>query len=315
MLHCHPEVAIPRETRFVLEAWQRRRMFGDLRDEANRRRLARWILTRKKTDADRLGLETNEAVERVVAAPPTLGSMLATCFILFAEKEGKPRWGDKRPLYAARIATINDLFPSAHFIHVVRDPRACVASLRKLGWYDGHIAPMAELWLRSLEAVDACRPKLAEDQLLDVRYEDLLTDPAETTRQIAHFTGVDTGEAAVDQMLRYHEFEETRSERYHANLRRPLDPSRVSGWRDAFEMPEIAFIEEATRPLMRRWGYEPVADGASAPADLLREFEERRRREKVARWKRTWDDHVQKLVTHRRPLAAELPLAAGRSAR
>ena len=40
MLQAGPEVAIPRETRFVLEAWRERRRFGDLRDADNRRRLA-----------------------------------------------------------------------------------------------------------------------------------------------------------------------------------------------------------------------------------------------------------------------------------
>ncbi len=305
MLHCHPEVAIPRETRFVLEAWQRRRRFGDLREEANRRRLARWILTREKTQADRLGLETDAAIERLVAAPPTLGSMLATCFALFAEKQGKPRWGDKRPMYAARIATIFDLFPAAQFLHVVRDPRACVASLRRLAWYDGQIAPMAELWVRSLDAVDAYRRKLRADQLLEVRYEDLISDPEANMRRVAVFTGVAADGAAVDQMLRFHEFEETRSERYHANLRRPIDPSRVSVWKDVLDMKEIAFIEEATRSLMLRWGYEPVAEGVSAPAELLREFDERRRRQVRVRWKRAGKDQLQKLVTYRQPLAAE----------
>src|SRR6187551_3800317 len=71
MLHAHPELAIPRETRFVLESWGRRRKFGDLREEANRRRLARWIFMREKTDANRLGLDPEAAVERLVAAAPT----------------------------------------------------------------------------------------------------------------------------------------------------------------------------------------------------------------------------------------------------
>jgi hypothetical protein len=312
MLHCHPELAIPRETRFVVEAWQRRRKFGDLREAANRRRLAHWIFKREKTDANRLGLDSEEAIERLVAAPPTLGSMLAMCFVMFAEKQHKPRWGDKRPMYAARMTAIWDLFPNAQFLHVVRDPRACIASLRKLGWYDGHIAPMAELWERSLNAVDPWRRKLAPDQLLDVKYEDLVLEPEATVRRVAAFAGLAADEVAVEQMLRYHEFEETRSLRYHSNLSRPIDPSRIWGWKEALETPEIAFIEEATRPLMQRWGYEAVADGVHAPPELLRDFERRRRRQTAAHWKRAWKDQVQKLVTHRQPLAAELPAVAGR---
>jgi hypothetical protein len=85
MLQARPEVAIPRETRFVLEAWQHRRQFGDLRD-ADRRRLARWIFMREETQAHRLGLEADDAVERLVASPPALGSMLTTCFVMFGHR-------------------------------------------------------------------------------------------------------------------------------------------------------------------------------------------------------------------------------------
>lgn len=306
MLHCHPEVAIPRETRFVLEAWLRRRRFGDLRREDNRRRLAGWVFKRDKSQANRLGLDADEAIERLVAAPPTLGSMLATCFVMFAERLGRPRWGDKRPMYAARMAAIWDLFPDAQFIHVVRDPRACVVSLRKLGWYDGQIAPAAELWERSIIAVNSWRPKLGADQLLEVRYEDLVTEPRETLTRVAAFATLAADDDALERMLSYHELEERRSQRYHSNLSRPLDPTRLLAWNDDLEKPEIAFIEEAARPLMRQWGYETVADGVAAPADLLRAFHERRRRHAAARRKLAWLDRVQKLVLHRQPLAAEL---------
>jgi Sulfotransferase family len=314
MLHCHPEVAIPRETHFVLEAWRRRRSFGDFGQEANRIRLAKWIFTREETQADRLALEADEAISRLAAAPPTLGSLLATCFVMFADKEGKPRWGDKRPMYAERLATMLELFPSAYFIHVVRDPRACVASLRKLGWYDGHIAPMTELWERSLHGVEACRRKLAADQLLEVRYEDLVSDPERIARQVASFTGIAADESAVESMLRYHEYDETRDEQYHSNLRRPIDPSLISSWKDAFTEEEIAFVEKATRPLMLHWGYEAVVDGVSVPPDLMREFEKQRRRQMLVRWRRVLHNEWQKRVTERRPLAAEVPVVAGRPA-
>ena len=311
MLHCHPEVAIPRETRFVLESWRRRRTFGDLGEEANRIRLAKWIFMREETQADRLGIETDEAISRLAVAPPTLGSLLATCFVMFADKEGKPRWGDKRPMYAERLATMLELFPSAHFIHVVRDPRACVASLRKLGWFEGHIPPMAELWERSLNGVQRCRRTLAPDQLLEVRYEDLVSDPERIAPQVAAFAGITADESAVESMLRYHEYDETRDEQYHSNLRRPIDPSRISEWQDALSAEEIAFVEQATRPLMLRWGYEPVADGVSVPPALLREFGKQRRRQMLARWRRGLNNEWQKRVTERRPLAAEVPVVAG----
>jgi hypothetical protein len=310
MLNTHPEIAIPRETRFVLGTWVRRRQFGDLGDVENRRRLGRWIFKRNGSQADRLGLDPDQAIERLAEAPPTVGSLLATCFIMFAERHGKPRWGDKRPMYAAQIGAIWDLFPQAQFIHVVRDPRACVASLRKLGWYEGQIAPMVELWERSLNAVNAWRPKVAGDQLLELKYEDLVTEPEATLARVAAFTRVSGEDEAISQMLAYHEFRETRSQRYHANLERPLDPTRLTGWKDALAPTEIAFVETAAASLMGQWGYESLANDASPPRELLREFYGRRRRYANAQRKLVLRDRIWKLVTYRHPLGAEPALTA-----
>jgi hypothetical protein len=305
MLHAHPEHAIPpRETRFVLESWTRRTLFGDLRDANNRRRLARWIFLNKKTHANRLGLKSEEAMKRLVKGPPTLGSLLAECFVMFAEKLGFPRWGDKRPQYALRIEAVFELFPQAQFIHVVRDPRACVASLRKLNWYGRNIVPSLEYWEASLMAVEAARSQLAVDQLLEVRYEELVLEPEKTLQRVTRFLGSASDQTTLGQMMRYHELDEKRRGRYHVNLKRPLDPSRVSGWRESLSANEIAFIEEATGPLMKRWEYEGCAADTLAPTTLLSEMQMRRRRRAVTKTCFVWLNRLQTHVTCRHPLAA-----------
>jgi hypothetical protein len=303
MLHAHPELGLPKETRFVLESWRRRRAFGDLSEEDNRRGVGRWIFLRKESQARRLGLDPEVAVERLAAAPPTLGSLLAECFAMFAEKHGKPRWGDKRPSYASRIETIFDLFPSAQFVNVVRDPRACIASMRKLDWFEG-IASAVELWERSLASVDAVRNRRSGDQLLDVRYEELVLEPEPTLERVTEFVGAAGDEEAVGQMMRYYEVKEKRSPRYHANLERPLDASRVSGWAGALSPEEIAFVEQATAPLMERWGYERAAEGVSVPPELWNQLAARRKEQEAARRRLLWRERLQKHFVYRHPLAA-----------
>lgn len=311
MLNSHPGIAIPLETKFVLEAWERRRRFGDLRELENRRRLAHWIFKRNKTRHSRLQVDPDEAIERLLGAPPTLGSMLAMCFLFYAETQCKARWGDKRPTYAAKMRAVWDLFPNAQFINVVRDPRACAASLRKLGWYGGQVAPAIELWERSLNTVERWRPKLAPDQLLEAKYEDLVCFPEASLERVTAFSGLSGDEDAMAKMLRYYEPGEHRNERYHANVSRPPDPTRISDWKKVLSQEEVAFIEKATGPLMRRHGYEPVAEGTAAPAELLRKLGELRKA-RAARNRRAFvKDRVEKLVIYRRPLAAEPSLAVG----
>src|SRR3954470_13172883 len=95
MLHAHPRIAIPPETRFVLAAYRERRTFGDLAVPAHRRALARWITDPRETRFGGLGLDAYDVVEAIAAGPGALGSALATVFQRCAARFGKPRWGDK----------------------------------------------------------------------------------------------------------------------------------------------------------------------------------------------------------------------------
>ncbi|WP_344863233.1 sulfotransferase, partial [Planomonospora alba] len=99
MLRAHSRIAVPPETQFMIAAYQRRHRFGDLADPARRRELAEWLMSRRRNRFEELGLDAAETVERVVAAPPTLGSALGSVMCAYAARFGKPRWGDKRPSY------------------------------------------------------------------------------------------------------------------------------------------------------------------------------------------------------------------------
>src|SRR3954464_15146498 len=76
MLHAHPRIAIPPETRFLMAAYDARGEFGDLSEEGNRLALGRWIVERKKTRFADLGLDGQQVIQQIVAGPPTLGSAL-----------------------------------------------------------------------------------------------------------------------------------------------------------------------------------------------------------------------------------------------
>ncbi|MGH3023388.1 MAG: sulfotransferase family protein, partial [Gaiellaceae bacterium] len=131
MLNSHPDLAVPHETRFLIPIWDRRATFGDLSNPKNRRRIARWIAARPKARLYRLGVKRDELISVLEAAPPTLGSVLGAPFALYAERQGKARWGDKRPSHVQQLHAIFAMFPDAQFVNVVRDPRATVTSVRK----------------------------------------------------------------------------------------------------------------------------------------------------------------------------------------
>ncbi|MQA87837.1 MAG: hypothetical protein GEV03_25240 [Streptosporangiales bacterium] len=138
---------------------------------------------------------------------------------------GKPRWGDKRPMYDQHLDAIFAMFPDAQFVHLVRDPRATVASVRRVGWSGGDVVAPTELWGRSLRAVDAWRGRLAPDQLLEIRYEDLVMEPRATMERVCGFLGL--AAEGIDNMLAFHEHGDIPQNRHHWQVSRPVTAASV----------------------------------------------------------------------------------------
>ncbi len=304
ILDNHPEIAVPPETSFVLPLWHRRSEFGDLHRPEARREVAEFVFGPSGHGGRRIrgAVGKVEAIDRLVAAQPTLGSLLAASFALYAERTGKPRWGDKRPRYAMYIGVIFDLFPDAQFINVVRDPRGAVASQIPMGWDPPGVALPASIanWESSVERVDAFARRLGPDQLLDVRYEDLVREPEHELKRICAFAGLnaDAGVAAALSAPR-HGRHLTSVER----VTEPIDASAIARWRERLSPADVALIENGAAAHLERFGYVPEAKAApdrAALAELRRQCRIRR-----ARFRRVAARELaRRAVLDRRPVAA-----------
>lgn len=189
MLHAHPRIALPPETRFVLPAYEGRLAFGDLAERDNRAGLARWITGRKETRFHELGLDAGRVAERITDGPPTLGSALGIALRAYAEEHGKARWGDKRPAYALHVAEILRLFPDAQFVHLVRDGRDCVASLLRMPWWHRGFHEAVATWAQVVDTTRTYARELGPDSWYQLRFEDLVADPEGQLRGVCGFLG------------------------------------------------------------------------------------------------------------------------------
>ena len=263
MLHAHPRIALPPENRFVLPAYHRRHEFGDLRDPVRRRGLAAWIV-RTENFGD-LGLEEQRVIDAVVAAPPTLGSALGTVFQLYAERFGKPRWGDKRPAYLRHLPQLLRLFPDAQVINIVRDGRDCVASLKEAPWAATDVDELIDIWARSADAARRAARVYPPDVYHQVRYEDLVADPETHLRSICRFLG----EEYESAMARPRELAPVAVPSYktwHTRTRSDVTTERVRSWRHRLTAEEIVQCEAVLGPRLARFGYEPSTHQVPTPA-------------------------------------------------
>ncbi|MEU4692862.1 sulfotransferase [Actinoplanes sp. NPDC023714] len=253
MLHAHPRIALPPESRFLLPAYERRHEYGDLGTPEQRRALAEWIVA--SPHFDDLGLAAPDVVEAVVAAPPTLGSAFGTIFKMYAARFGKPRWGDKRPSYLRNLPIILRLFPDAQIINILRDGRDCVASLKETPWGPADFGKLVDTWARSADASMRAARLYPADVYHQVRYEDLCADPAVHLQGICAFLGEEY-DPAMARPSKMAPVAVPEYKTWHSLTHSDVTTARVASWQQRLTADEIDRCEAVFGDRLSRLGYQ-----------------------------------------------------------
>lgn len=306
MLHAHPRIAIPPETRFLLPIYFGRRDFGDLREAENRRALARFIVRRKKGRFVDLGLKRKQIVNEIVAGPPTVGSAVGIVLRAYARQFGKPRWGDKRPGYHHYIPTLLRMFPDAQIIHQVRDGRDCVASLKRMPWWKNDTYAAVSTWTEAIDHVRAAIRSLPPGTIHEVRYERLVGDPATELAALCAFLGEEYDEAMLEPK-RLAGVAVPPRKKWHAATHEDVSVSAVGNWQRVLEPWEVRLCETVMAGRLQAYGYELSGAPRASAVDLLR-YTERNARRRLIRRRHLAVDWARRLAEDR-PVASMLTAA------
>jgi hypothetical protein len=263
MLDAHPQLAIPAETHFVPDLLERE---GECRlaDE-----LVDTIVAARTWDD--FGLDADELRAKAAGARGA-GEVLRVFYRLCAEREGKPRWGDKTPGYVKRMRTIGTALDEARFIHLIRDGRDVALSRRKRGMgADKPIGDVADLWKRRIDNARK-QAKRLRGRYMEVRYEDLVADPEHALRQICELIELEfdpamlahherageriseLGDLAADGERRGREAGERQSS--HALASQPPSAVRTGVWRAEMDPVDRAEFEHVAGGLLAELGYD-----------------------------------------------------------
>jgi hypothetical protein len=302
MIHAHPRLAMPPESRFVISAWRKRNRFGDLQTEEQRMALVE-LMTRKGSKIKDLGLKPAEAKQLILDAPPTLGSAFGVVFREFANSHGKARWGDKRPAYHLEVDVLLRLFPDAQIVHIIRDGRANVASLKRMGWWPYDSIGSMAAWSMSEYCMRRNKKRLPADTFHVVRYESLVSDPRKVLGELCDFLEEDFHEA----MLEPHRVTGVVPERkhWHENLKSSVNTSKVESWRTGLEPWELGLMETVLRRKLKRNGYEISGAGKRPGPRLVRRYAKIASEMRSAVRKR-WAAEAREDKTRTHPVAAQL---------
>jgi hypothetical protein len=180
---------------------------------------------------------------------------------------GKARWAEKTPQNIRNLDWILSRFPEASIIHIIRDGRDVVCSMRHhpdWRWVDGawqkvlvprSIESYAKRWLADTATGMAWRD---DPRYVEVRYEDLVAEPPAVLRAVCHGIGasVDTAWLASTGRRDGSSGEGSGGPSERPDYEGAVSEASVGRWREDLSDAERQVVERLCGPRLRELGYE-----------------------------------------------------------
>jgi hypothetical protein len=194
LLGSFPQVATAQETDLFdgyilpwIERWKQY-LPGDEREWEGLRHKGLGSVLNSAEFAELLSLITTTVYQKVASLKPGANIVL-----------------DKNPSYAPHVPELSTLAPAARFINIVRDGRDVVTSLGRAarswgkGWAPLTVREAAAVWRNHVECVESAN--LPADRCIQLRYEELLSEPARVVQRCLDFLGLDFEDAFIETVV------------------------------------------------------------------------------------------------------------------
>lgn len=264
MLDSHPNIVVPPECGFIewlfekYKDWKLTEGFEPfLNDLFETRKFETW-----KFDKDFLRIELNKSL------PNTYQNLCGEVYMAYGKYMNSDpiKWGDKNNYFIHKLKKLDEIFPYAKYIHIIRDGRDVAVSYRQVNsaaikskykpTLPNTIKEIALEWKRNVNIIQEFLSN-KEDNSLIIKYENLLNNPSKTLNNVTEFLNI----RYDDKMLKYYQRNkklviepELTIEWKKKTLEKP-DTTRISRYKNEMAPYEIEKFEELTDPILKKYGY------------------------------------------------------------
>ena len=252
MLNEHPQLGLPSEQYFMGPAIFKYHFYNFMlwRDLMQVIVGELWD-TRKHT----WDLEVGRTIQSIMAWTGQERSLDRVMDHLFREVVSKDIWGDSTPLNVVYYKELYQLFPQARYIFLMRDGRDVVASYKAGGEQAfGALASVKAASERWVLAMDALHGLKRRTSVLEIRYEELVSNPQLNLDRICSHLGVPALKGWESYTQHVPETAFYQPSHHHAIREMPFDES-IGKWRQVLTEEEQAYSEQVMRRHLERYGY------------------------------------------------------------
>ena len=265
MLNSHPNISVPPEGLFELNlkkkyskvVWTKNTIKHFYEDLWLESRLINWNLNKNNLKSDLMKFDSHWSYAQFcqVIYQGYAKSQKKTKVILF---------GIKNPLYSLFIKDLKNLFPSAKFIHMVRDPRDTVLSYQKVPFDSNTTSTLAYRWNYYNQTILKQFKKHSIKPII-LKYERLVTDPEKNLKRICQFLKVEYD----PQMLKFNENINMQTGDWHNNLAGHVKTNRLFVWKKSMNQKDIDITNYICNDLIKSFGYDISYENHSIKTILL----------------------------------------------
>ena len=253
MFQNHPNIAIPYESHFITKYHALLSSYGDLENDVNLRKLVGDVLSEELLQQWDHSFSIDTILPKI--EPRTLSNVFRAIYDDYRIGKKKLRWGDKSD-YLDRLHLINELFPDAIFIHIVRDGRDVANSVLKQPWGPSDIIEAAEWWHVCVTLGRRMGAILGEKRYTEIKFEDLVSDTENQMKRLCEFIG----EEYHEDVLNYYKNSESSipesRKAQHYNSDSPPKKDRAAAWKKEMSVLDVAVFYDYAKNSLTELGYE-----------------------------------------------------------
>jgi len=264
LLDAHPNIILPFECPVILNLypkygkiknWKPHQIVAFLNDLKQLRKFNHWNI-----DIEEIRKKIYEYGQ--IENFQTIIKCVYSCFPSFFRKEKILYLGDKNPIYSLYFKKIFRIFPEARYIHLLRDYRDNILSVKKLDFEAPLTSIIASRWKFANSIVHKMSIKYPT-QFYTIRYENLIENPETEIKNINHFLGIEYQASVLNFHLTIEERIKSMNtkdaemfKKFHSNLLKPINVSKSGVWKTEMSEKDIKLADLIAGKWASRFNYQ-----------------------------------------------------------
>jgi len=162
------------------------------------------------------------------------------------------KWGDKTPYLLLQTDYLNQVFPKARYVFMIRDGRDVVASRIK-AFKRENIEKAANRWINSLKEMERLISRIDQSNYIIIKYEDLVTNPNNTVSNVCEFLNISFTEELLnhDKQL---DLGDTIME-HHANSNKAVSVKAIGNYVNTMKKDELLKLNSKISIYLKTYNY------------------------------------------------------------